>query len=74
MTQKGKGCVQANYKIQAAKIQYDIYSLLQRLRVNKMRSEHEEKVKSRNEKKLFRHGKQFFLEMGSNDQEMGNNC
>ena len=36
---------QANYKIQAAKVQYDIYSLLQRLRVNKMRSEHEEKVK-----------------------------
>ena len=37
--------LQANYKIQAAKVQYDIYSLLQRLRVNKMRSEHEEKVK-----------------------------
>ena len=37
--------LQANFKIQAAKIQYDVYSLLQRLRVNKMRSEHEEKVK-----------------------------
>merc|ERR1712098_973082 len=33
----------ANYKIQAAKIQYDIYSLSQRLRYTIMRTENEEK-------------------------------
>merc|ERR1719361_519371 len=42
----------ANYKIQAAKIQYDIYSLLQRLRVNKMRSEHEEKMRENVEQEV----------------------
>jgi len=42
----------ANYKIQAAKVQYDIYSLLQRLRVNKMRSEHEEKMRENVEQEV----------------------
>jgi len=42
----------ANYKIQAAKVQYDIYALLQRLRVNKMRSEHEEKLRENVEQEV----------------------
>ena len=35
---------QANYKIQGAKIQYDIYALCLRLRDTTFRAEHEEKV------------------------------
>ena len=33
-----------NYKIQGAKLQYDIYALLLRLRDTTFRAEHEEKV------------------------------
>ena len=36
--------MQANYKIQGAKLQYDIYALCLRLRDNTFRAEHEEKV------------------------------
>lgn len=36
---------QANYKIQAARLHYDIYALTQRLRHTTMRAEHEEQVK-----------------------------
>ena len=36
--------LQANYKIQGAKLQYDIYALCLRLRDNTFRAEHEEKV------------------------------
>ena len=35
---------QANWKIQAAKLAYEIYSLSQRLRYTTFRSENEEKV------------------------------
>jgi len=35
---------QANYKISAAKIQYDIFAISQRLRHTSLRCEHEEKV------------------------------
>ena len=35
---------QANFKIQGAKIQYDIYALCLRLRDTTFRAEHEEKV------------------------------
>ena len=35
---------QANYKIQGAKLQYDIYALCLRLRDTTFRAEHEEKV------------------------------
>ena len=38
--------MQANYKIQGAKLQYDIYALCLRLRDNTFRAEHEEKVSS----------------------------
>ena len=37
--------LQANYKIQGAKIQYDIYALCLRLRDTTFRAEHEEKVR-----------------------------
>ncbi len=37
-------CLQANYKIQAARLHYDIYALTQRLRHTTMRAEHEEQV------------------------------
>jgi hypothetical protein len=36
--------LQANYKIQAARLHYDIYALTQRLRLMTMRAEHEEQV------------------------------
>ena len=36
----------ANFKIQAAKLQYEIYSLTQRLRYTNFRAENEEKVRS----------------------------
>ena len=35
---------QANYKIQAARLHYDIYALTQRLRHTTMRAEHESQV------------------------------
>ena len=38
----------ANYKIQGAKLQYDIYALCLRLRDTTFRAEHEEKVKHSN--------------------------
>ena len=41
----------ANFKIQAAKLAYEIYSLSQRLRYTTFRTENEEKVK----KKIFTH-------------------
>ena len=38
---------QANYKITAAKLYYEIYSLSQRLRLTTIRVEHEEEVSSK---------------------------
>ena len=38
--------LQANYKIQAARLHYDIYALTQRLRHTTMRAEHEEQVRN----------------------------
>ena len=40
----------ANFKIQAAKLAYEIYSLSQRLRYTTFRTENEEKVKKKIEK------------------------
>ena len=37
--------IQANYKINAARLHYDIYALTQRLRHTTMRSEFEEQVR-----------------------------
>ena len=37
--------LQANYKIQAAKLYYEVYSLSQRLRLTTIRVEHEESVR-----------------------------
>ena len=38
---------QANYKINAAKLYYEIYSLSQRLRLTTIRVEHEEEVRKK---------------------------
>ena len=38
---------QANYKINAAKLYYEIYSLSQRLRLTTIRVEHEEEVRTK---------------------------
>ena len=37
---------QANYKIQAARLHYEIYALTQRLRLTTIRAEHEQAVNS----------------------------
>ena len=42
----------ANFKIQAAKLAYEIYSLSQRLRYTTFRTENEEKVKKKYCKKI----------------------